>query len=131
MFKYQVKFLHLRLSLRFRRSEMSPYLCYKSRGGLIETKQSLIIISSINMLQQGVNGYTVPCTSNIQSTGHTDLPGHYGSIAVAAIIDLLVIIHPDLSQAHLVASDDLRALGEGVRALGAENVAHHRTRHDL
>lgn len=71
------------------------------------------------------------CIFNILSLGHTDLPGHIGSVPVAAIIDLLVIIHPDLSQAHLVASDDLCALGEGVRALGAKNVAHHRARDDL
>lgn len=72
-----------------------------------------------------------PCTFNIMSAGHTDLPGHNCSVVVTTIEDLLVIIHPDLSQAHLVASDDLCALGEGVRALGAEYMAHHRTRDDL
>lgn len=65
------------------------------------------------------------------SAGHTDLTGHNGSILVAAIEDLFVVIHPDLSQAHLVASDDLCALGEGVRTLSAEDMAHHRTRDDL
>lgn len=72
-----------------------------------------------------------PGTFNILSVGHTDLFGHHCSVVAAAIEDVLVIVHPDLSQAHLVASNDLCALGEGVRALGAENVTHHRTRDDL
>lgn len=61
----------------------------------------------------------------------TDLTGHNCSILVTAIVDLLVVIHPDLGQAHLVASDDLSALGEGMGALGAEDMAHHRARDDL
>lgn len=69
--------------------------------------------------------------NGIVSVCNTDLTGHNCSILVASIVDMLVVIHPDLSQAHLVASDDLCALGEGVRALGAEDVAHHRTRYDL
>lgn len=72
-----------------------------------------------------------PCTLNILSVGHTDLTGHNCGVLVAAIIDLLVIVHPDLSQAHLVTSDDLCALGEGVRALGAKNVAYNRAWDDL
>lgn len=61
----------------------------------------------------------------------TDLTGHFCGILVAAIEDLLVVVHPDLSQTHLVASDDRCAFREGVGALGAEDVAHHRTREDL
>lgn len=61
----------------------------------------------------------------------TDLPGHSCSILVASIKDLPVLVHPDLSKAHLVASNDLCAFGEGVWALGAEDVAHHRTRNNL
>lgn len=74
-----------------------------------------------------------PCVFNIRSwsEGHTNLTGHNFSILVAAIVDLLVVVHPDLSQAHLVASDDLCAFGEGVGALGAEDMTHHRTRNDL
>lgn len=64
-------------------------------------------------------------------TRRSDLFGHDGGVAVAAIEDLLVIVHPDLGQAHLVAGDDRRAFGERVRALGAENVANHRARDDL
>lgn len=67
----------------------------------------------------------------LPSAGHTNLPGHICSNLVAPIVDLLVVIHPDLSQAHLVASDDLCAPGEGVGALGAEDMTHHRTRDDL
>lgn len=59
------------------------------------------------------------------------LSGHDCSVIVAAIVDLLVVVHPDLSQADLVASDDLCALGEGVGAFGAEDMAHHRARDDL
>lgn len=65
------------------------------------------------------------------ATRRSDLSGHDGGVVVAAIEDLLVIAHPDLGQAHLVAGDDRRAFGERVRALGAENVAHHRARDDL
>lgn len=61
----------------------------------------------------------------------TDLTGHNCSILVAAVVDLLVVVHPDFSQAHLVACDNLCALGESVGALVAEDVAHHRTRDDL
>lgn len=67
----------------------------------------------------------------LPSAGHTDLPGHICSYLATAIVDLFVVIHPDLSQAHLVASDDFCALGEGVRALGAKDMTHHRTRDDL
>jgi len=44
---------------------------------------------------------------------------------------VLEVVHPDFCQPHLVAGDDLRALGESVGALGAEDVAHHRAREDL
>lgn len=75
------------------------------------------------------------CISQLNSvtaiTRHTDLPGHQCSFLVAAIVNLLVVIHPDLSQADLVASDDCCALGEGVGALGAEDMANDRTREDL
>lgn len=72
-----------------------------------------------------------PSSFNIPSSGHTDLLCHFGSVLVASVVNLLVIVHPHLSQAHLVPSDDFRSLGEGVRALGAENVTHHRTGDDL
>lgn len=62
---------------------------------------------------------------------NTDLTGHNCSILVATVVDVFVVIHPDLSQAHLVASDDLCALGEGVWALSAEDMAHHRAGDDL
>lgn len=62
---------------------------------------------------------------------NSDLSGHGGGVAVAAVEDLLVVVHPDLGQAHLVAGDDRRALRERVRALGAEHVAHHRAWDDL
>lgn len=61
----------------------------------------------------------------------TNLSGHNCSVIVATVEDRLVVIHPDFSQAHLVASDDLSAFGESMWAFGAENVAHHRTRDDL
>lgn len=50
---------------------------------------------------------------------------------VAAIEDLLVVIHPDLGQPHLVASNNLRALGKGVGAFGAENMTNDGARDDL
>lgn len=56
---------------------------------------------------------------------------HLRGLLVSAVEDLLVVVHPDLSQAHLVAGDHLRALGEGVGALGAENVANDGARNDL
>lgn len=72
-----------------------------------------------------------PSSFNIPSSGSTDLLCHCCSVFVASVENLLVIVHPNLSQAHLVASDDFRSLGEGMRALGAENMTHHRTRDDL
>lgn len=65
------------------------------------------------------------------SADQTYLSGHNCSIVVTAIVDLLVVIHPDFSQAHLVASDDLCALREGVGALSAEDMAHKRTGDDF
>lgn len=55
------------------------------------------------------------------------LPG----LLVAAVEDLLVVVHPDFGQPHVVAGDDLRAFGEGVRALGAEHVADDGAGDDL
>lgn len=59
------------------------------------------------------------------------LSGHLCSLLVPPVEDLLVVIHPDLGQADLVPGDDLRALGEGVGALGAEDVAHNGAGDDL
>lgn len=61
----------------------------------------------------------------------TNLTGHNGSVLVAAIENVLEVVHPDLGQAHLVPSDDLCALGESVGALGPEHMSHHRTGEDL
>lgn len=76
-------------------------------------------------------GKLAPSSFSIPSSGHTDLFCHFCSVFVASVVNFLVIVHPNLGQAHLVPSDDFRSLGEGVRALGAENVTHHRTRDDL
>ena len=59
------------------------------------------------------------------------LSGHLRGLLVPPVKDLLVLVHPDLGQAHLVARDHLRALGEGVGALGAEDVSHNGARDDL
>lgn len=59
------------------------------------------------------------------------LSGHLCSLLVPPVEDLFVVIHPDLSQADLVPGDDLRALGEGVGAFGAEDVAHNRAGDDF
>lgn len=61
----------------------------------------------------------------------TDVCGHLFCILVAAVEYVLEVIHPNFCQPHLVAGDDLRALGESVGALGAEDMAHHRARNDL
>lgn len=50
---------------------------------------------------------------------------------VTTVKDLLVVVHPDLSQSYLVTSNHLRALGEGVGALGAENMTDDGARNDL
>lgn len=73
----------------------------------------------------------VNTSHGVRETCRSDLSGYLGGVGVAAVEDLLVVVHPDLGQAHLVAGDDRRAFGEGVRALGAENVAHHRARDNL
>lgn len=57
--------------------------------------------------------------------------GHLRCLLVTTVEDLLVVVHPHLGQSDLVASDHLRALGEGVRAFGAENMANNGTRDDL
>lgn len=59
------------------------------------------------------------------------LSGHLRSLLVPPVEDLLVFVHPDLGQADLVPGDDLGAFGEGVGALGTEDVTHHGTRDDL
>lgn len=56
---------------------------------------------------------------------------HLGCLQIPPIENLLVAVHPDLSQAHLVARDDTGALGEGVGTLGTEHVAYHRAGDDL
>lgn len=63
-------------------------------------------------------------------SGHTDLSGHVCCVLVTAVVDLLVVVHPDLSQSHLVPSD-FGTFGKGVRAFGAEHMANHRTGDDL
>lgn len=70
-------------------------------------------------------------TQTPPSTISSHLLGHLRCLHISPIENLLVAIHPDLSQAHLVASNDADALGEGVRALGTEHVAYHRARDDL
>lgn len=57
--------------------------------------------------------------------------GHLCGLLVAPVEDLLVVIHPDLGQANLVAGNHLCAFGEGVRALGPEHMAHNGTWNDL
>lgn len=57
--------------------------------------------------------------------------GHPGCIPVAAVIDLLIVIHPNLSQADLVAHDDFSSFGESVRTFRAEDVTDHRARDDF
>lgn len=71
-------------------------------------------------------GLLTPHTSR-----NSHLIGHGAGLIAATIEEHFVVIHPDLSQAHLIASNDLGAFGESVRTLGAEDVAHHRTRKDL
>lgn len=52
-------------------------------------------------------------------------------LQISPVEDLLVAVHPDLSQAHLIACNDTGALGEGVRTLGSEHVAYHGAGDDL
>lgn len=56
---------------------------------------------------------------------------HLRRLLVPAVEDLLIVIHPDLSQPHLITGNHLSALGEGVRAFGAEHMAHNGAGDDL
>lgn len=44
---------------------------------------------------------------------------------------MLIIIHPDFSQADLVAHDDFSSFGESVRTFRTEDVTDHGARDDL
>lgn len=59
------------------------------------------------------------------------LSGYFSSQLVSPIENLLVVVHPDLSQAHLVPSNHTDALGEGVGALRPEHMSNHRTSDDF
>lgn len=59
------------------------------------------------------------------------LLGHLCCLHIPPVENLLVAIHPDFSQAHLVASNDIGALGKSVGAFGTEHVAYHRAGDDL
>lgn len=65
------------------------------------------------------------------STVSSHLLGHLCCLYISPVENLLVVIHPDLSQAHLVASNDIGALGKGVGAFGTEHMADHRAGDDL
>lgn len=56
---------------------------------------------------------------------------HLCGLQISPVENLLVVVHPDLSQAHLIACDNTGALGEGVGTLGTEHVADHRAGDDL
>ena len=109
---------------------MSPYLFYDSDTSWSKNSELQYKFYAKTWERKS---YKWPCVHvhAAPSAGQTDLTGHNCSILVAPIEDLLVVIHPDFGQAHLVASDDLCAFGEGMGALGAEDMAHHRTGDDL
>lgn len=56
---------------------------------------------------------------------------HLGCVQISPVENLLVVVHPDLSQAHLIACNNTGALGEGVGTLGTEHVADHGAGDDL
>lgn len=68
---------------------------------------------------------------HLLSTVSSHLSGHLCCLYISPVENLLVLIHPDLSQAHLVASNDIGALGKGVGAFGPEHMADHRAGDDL
>lgn len=70
-------------------------------------------------------------SKHLRSTISSHLLGHLCCLHISPVENLFVVIHPDLSQAHLVASNDVGAFGKGVGALGAEHVAYHRAGDDL
>ncbi len=53
------------------------------------------------------------------------------ALLVPPVEDLFIVVHPDLSQTHLVASDHLRAFREGVRTLCAKHVTYDWTGDDF
>lgn len=57
--------------------------------------------------------------------------GHLCSLVVTTVKNLLEVVHPYLGQSNLVTSNYLRALGKGVGALSAENMADNRAGNDL
>lgn len=56
--------------------------------------------------------------------GGTYVSDQLRRLLVAPVEDLLVVVHPDLRQAYLVAGNHLRSFGEAVRALGAKHVTY-------
>lgn len=56
---------------------------------------------------------------------------HLRRLLVPAVEDLLVVIHPDLSQPHLITSNYLSAFGESVWAFGSEHMAHNGAGNDF
>lgn len=50
--------------------------------------------------------------------------GNLSGLLVPPVEDLFKVVHPHLSQTHLVASDHLRAFGEGVRTLRAKHMTN-------
>lgn len=59
------------------------------------------------------------------------LSGHLGCAGVAAVKDLLIVIHPHLGQADLVAHNDFSSFRESVRTLCAEDMTDHGAWDDL
>lgn len=70
-----------------------------------------------------------PCHREADPVPH--LLGHLCCLQISPVENLLVVVHPDLSQAHLIACNNAGSLGEGVGTLGAEHVADHRAGDDL
>lgn len=56
---------------------------------------------------------------------------HLRGLQIPPVENLLVVVHPHLSQAHLIACNDTGALREAVGTLGTEHVAYHRAGNDL
>jgi hypothetical protein len=70
-------------------------------------------------------------SKHLLSATSSHLLSHLCCLQISPIENLLVVVHPDFSQAHLVASNDTCALGKGVGTLGTEHVAYHRAGNDL
>lgn len=83
-------------------------------------KSLLLEVKGNSVLQCQAAGIRTKCIKTLHY-----LFRHLRRLLVPAVEDLLVVIHPDFSQPHLITGNYLSAFGESVRAFGAEHMAHN------